>query len=207
MSLRTTPPRHPLVQLVAPLVPAARRGCPVALGKLVELLAPYLRVIARQSLPSGQASRSTVSDVVQDALAQMAIAIPTLRNPNPQAILAWSRRVVRNRARTIVRRQRFADGSLREVPLSPETLQEQASTTPDPLTTLMAREERTYLARVLKRLHPDQRKVLLWRHQQGLTYEQIGHRLDCSERTAKRLWARAMATLRRATKAIQDDPA
>jgi RNA polymerase sigma-70 factor (ECF subfamily) len=61
----------------------------------------------------------------------------------------------------------------------------------------MAHEQAEALHRVLGRLPAEYRVVLLLRHQDELTFEEVGRRMERSAEAARKLWARAVERLQR----------
>jgi RNA polymerase sigma-70 factor (ECF subfamily) len=72
-----------------------------------------------------------------------------------------------------------------------------AAAEPTPSRVAMAHEQAEAVRRVLDRLPAEYRVVLLLRHQDELTFEEIGRRMERSAEAARKLWARAVVRLQR----------
>jgi RNA polymerase sigma-70 factor (ECF subfamily) len=59
------------------------------------------------------------------------------------------------------------------------------------------REQATWLAQALERLPEDYREVLVLHDLQELDFSEVARRMDRSVEAVKKLWARALARLRR----------
>ena len=61
----------------------------------------------------------------------------------------------------------------------------------------MARESVSALRAALSRLPDDEQAVIVLRHFESLSFQEVGHRLDRSPEAARKLWSRAIARLQR----------
>ena len=62
---------------------------------------------------------------------------------------------------------------------------------------MVAQEQGEALARAMERLPPDYRQVLALRHEQKLTFAQIGEQMQRSANAARMLWLRAVERLQK----------
>jgi RNA polymerase sigma-70 factor, ECF subfamily len=53
------------------------------------------------------------------------------------------------------------------------------------------------LEQALTRLPEHYQRTVIWRHQQQLSWEEIGRRMDCTADAARKVWSRAIQQLRR----------
>ncbi len=67
------------------------------------------------------------------------------------------------------------------------------------------REKCVRVADALAVLPDHYRQVIILRHMQGLTFPAIGQRMERSEHSVKKLWVRALASLREAIKEDFDE--
>lgn len=65
----------------------------------------------------------------------------------------------------------------------------------------MAHEQAETLLAALGRLPDDYRRVIAWRQQEQLSFEEIGQRMQRSPDAARKLWARAIERLKRELRA------
>jgi RNA polymerase sigma-70 factor (sigma-E family) len=127
--------------------------------------------------------RGLAEDVVQDAFAGLAAKGGRLREPD--AALAYLRRAVVNRSRSVLRRRRTARGYVPPRGLEDARPDERA---------LLAEEHREILA-ALDRLAPRQREVLVLRYWSGLSENEIAETLDISRGAVKSTASRALDQL------------
>ena len=59
----------------------------------------------------------------------------------------------------------------------------------------MRRERARQLADAIAELPPDYREVIILRHLEGLTIQQIADRMERSDNSIQKLWARALVRL------------
>jgi RNA polymerase sigma factor (sigma-70 family) len=158
---------------VEELVRRAQRGDAAALDALVGELTPYLgRICGAIALDDGD-------DALQDALVLVVRHLPSLREP--RAIRAWARRIAVREAR------RTANGG-RSVPVDAVELA-RIPATADPTTDADVRA-------VLASLSPEHRAVLVLRHLEGLSEEEVAGVLDVAAGTVKSRTNRARAAFR-----------
>ncbi len=71
-----------------------------------------------------------------------------------------------------------------------------------PSTQVARREQGVLLARALAVLPEDYREVLILRHLEGLTFPGVSQRMGRTLDSVKKLWTRALASLRRSLKDV-----
>jgi RNA polymerase sigma factor (sigma-70 family) len=153
-------------------VAAAQRGDALALDRLLDELAPYVRRLCARTAPA------IADDATQEALLAVFRGLPSLRAP--EAILPWVRALT---VRTAVRLARQADRQA--IPALP--LAEPRAV---PLEGLVDIDD------ALARLPLDQRVVLVLRAREGLSEQQIAATLGISAGTVKSRLHRARAAFR-----------
>jgi RNA polymerase sigma-70 factor (sigma-E family) len=119
-------------------------------------------------------------DVVQDAFAGLTAKVRRLRDPD--AALAYLRKAVVNRSRSVLRRRRTARGYVPPRGIEDARPDERA---------VLAEEHREILA-ALDRLAPRQREVLVLRYWSGLTEAEIAETLGISRGAVKSTASRAL---------------
>jgi RNA polymerase sigma-70 factor (ECF subfamily) len=161
----------------------ARRGCPEALGKLLEAYRRYLLLIAERELPADLRSKGGASDLVQQNFLEAHQGFAGFAGRTPQEFRGWLRRNLLHNIANFTRRYR--DTAKRcvagEQPLAPADSQgvggdPQASTL-TPSGKAMAREQAEAMQRALGRLPEDYRFALVLRFQERLSFEEIGEAL------------------------------
>lgn len=169
-------PAAPLV-VVEQLVRRAQRGDPVALEQLVRELTPYLgRICGAIALDEGD-------DALQETMLAVVRHLPALREP--LAVRGWARRIAVREAR------RRAHGG-RAIPIDTHDLALLAAAD-DPFD---AAEVGADVRAVLADLSPEHRAVLVLRHVDGLSEQEVADVLDVATGTVKSRTNRARATFK-----------
>jgi RNA polymerase sigma-70 factor (ECF subfamily) len=155
------------------ILAAARHGDALALDRLLDELAPYVRRLCTRIAPA------TADDATQEALLAIFRGLPSLRAP--EAIMTWARAVTIRTAIRLARRQGLdisADGTRidRRAP-SAEGLVD--------------------IDDVLARLPVAQRVVLVLRARDGLSEQEIAATLGIATGTVKSRLHRARAAFRK----------
>jgi RNA polymerase sigma factor (sigma-70 family) len=145
---------------------AAQRGDPVALSVVLEALAGRLRYVC------GSIALDRGDDALQETLIVVMHNLSTLRDPN--ALWSWARTIAVREALRVVRAQR-------DVPVADvEGIAEHANRTLDPdIDTCLD------VHAALRELPPHQRAVLVLRHLEGLSEDEVAHLLHVSPGTVK----------------------
>jgi RNA polymerase sigma-70 factor, ECF subfamily len=156
----------------ARLVALARAGDPSAFEKLVRRHLNGAYAVALAEL----ADARDAEDAVQDAFI---IALERLEDcRDPAAFGAWLRRIVRNRARSVGRRERVRQTQ----PLELVTARRSVS---DPARDLERAELRGRLEAALAGLTPVQRAVVLMHDLEGYRHREIATELELAEGTVR----------------------
>lgn len=116
-------------------------------------------------------------DAAQDAIVNALAGLPRFRGDS--SFRTWLLRITVNSARSLGRRR----WRKREVAI--EAAEMQPSTERDPATMAAIRDEAGRVALLLERLPPKQRLAVSLRVNQGLSYQEIGSILDCSDGAAR----------------------
>src|SRR5262249_41212918 len=123
------------------------------------------------------------------------------RGSTEQELLGWLRCTLLNNLTNLARHYR--DTHMRELAREIRIDEVQlgalqrvlASAEEAPSTQALAREQVEELERALACLPEHYRQVVLMRHQEGLSFEAIGQRLERSGEAVRKLWARAVEQL------------
>lgn len=179
------------------LLLAARRGDGSAIGRLLEQHRDQLRGIAQDRLPHRLHAKFSASDIVQQTYLDVHRQFPTFKGRSRPSWIAWLRTSLLNHLRDEVRRFRSRRRQTqREVPIVgdselPRALFDSLSPSRD----AAVREEQQQLWQAIDRLPERYREVILLRHQQNLSFDEIGKRLGRSENAARKLWVRSLTLL------------
>lgn len=153
-------------------VAAAQQGDVLALDRLLDELAPYVRRLCARITPA------TADDAAQEALLEIFRGLSSLRAP--EAIMTWARSVTVRTAARLARRQN------REL-AAEEELVDGRTTSPEGLVDIDD---------ALARLPVPQRVVLVLRTREGLSEEEIADTLGIPKGTVKSRLHRARAAFR-----------
>jgi RNA polymerase sigma-70 factor (sigma-E family) len=172
------------VAVPAALPPAAAAGW--AAGQAVtEIYRDHYRSLVRMATLLIRDS-ATAEEVVQDCFVSMHLAWPRLRDDDKA--LAYLRRSVLNRARSVLRRRQIADRH----PPKPEP------DAPSAEHGAIARLERTAVIAALRLLPVRQREVLVLRYYLDLPESQVAAAMGITRGAVKAHTSRAMAAMRNA---------
>lgn len=189
------------------LLDHARRGDAPAQGDLLRRFEPWLRLLARVQLESRFAAKFDASDVVQQTLLEAVRAFPKFHGSTEAELTAWLRQIL---AHALAHEMRRYHGTAKrditqEISLEAELAQSSqrlgsllAESGPSPSQQVARRELDVLLADVLARLPDDYREVLIFRHLENLSHDEIAVRMNRSPGAVRMLWVRALAALREA---------
>ncbi len=184
----------------------ARCGESPAQGDLLRRFEPWLRLLARIQCESQFQAKFDASDIVQQTLLEAVRALPRFRGSTEGELTAWLRQILAHALAHEIRRYHGAqkrDVTL-EVSLDAELAQSSqrlgamlAESGPSPSQQVAQRELDVLLAEVLARLPDDYREVLILRHLEGLSHDDIAQRMNRTAGAVRMLWTRALVALRR----------
>jgi RNA polymerase sigma-70 factor (ECF subfamily) len=188
------------------LVQQARAGQGPALGRLLELYRPYLKVLARVQIGRRLQGKVDASDVVQDAFLAGARDFPQFRGSTEPEFRSWLREILASLLANLVRH--YQGTQRRDIRLERRLAieLEQSSQALDgrlvavqstPSQQVIRRDHSMILAEALGRLPEDSRELLILRHLEGLTFPEIATRTGRTVDSVKKQWPRALASLRR----------
>jgi len=176
-------------------VALSRPASPTGLGQLLEEYRPYLLAIARQELSPQLAGKVGASDLVQDTIVRGLQHFDAFAGTTREQLAGWLKQILLNRARNAARDFAAEKRDVgREEPVDSRIA---AGSDRSPSRQAISGEQQERFEAAVGRLGDDLRRVIQWRHQENLTFGEIGRRLDRSEDTARRLWARAIEQLQR----------
>ncbi|MCZ7640389.1 MAG: sigma-70 family RNA polymerase sigma factor [Verrucomicrobia bacterium] len=190
---------------VAALLQAFRAGDGEAGDRLLRRFMPWLRLRARLQWGSQLRAKLDPSDVAQQTLLEAVRAFPQFRGDTEPQFMAWLQQIL---ARTLAHEvRRYAGTQKRDV--AREVSFEQAwsrssqrlgdmlaATGTSPSQRMVRREQEVLLAGVLERLPEDYREVIILRHLEGMSHDEVAARLGRKPGAVRMLWVRALARLR-----------
>jgi RNA polymerase sigma-70 factor, ECF subfamily len=186
-------------------------GSVAAQGQVLEMCRKYLLVVANRELDAMLRAKEGASDLVQETLIQAYRGFPKFEGTTRAEILAWLRRILLNNLSTVRRRYAHAENRNvgREVTLDDtgpiaKFKGSLALDTPSPSSRVAAREVSAALDQALETLPGDYREVILLRHGHNLSFADVGELMDRSDDAARKLYVRAIESLRQELKRFGD---
>jgi len=181
------------------LLQAARAGSTEALGRVFEGCRHYLLLVANEGLESDLHAKAGASDLVQDTFLEAQQAFIRFQGTSERDLLAWLRQILlhnlanfRRRYRQTEQRQAVREVSLDAADRLRGLLQADASS---PSSQAIRHEQAEALRQAIERLPEPYREVILLRHREQGSFEEIGRRLGRSPDAARMLWWRAFERL------------
>jgi RNA polymerase sigma-70 factor (ECF subfamily) len=176
---------------------AARAGSQEALGRALALCRGYLLLVAQRELGSDLQARGGASDLVQDTLMDAVRDFARFQGNTEDELLQWLRRLLLNNIIDFIRHHRTAKRQAdREAWLAGDSsvrpVAEPAAALPSPSDEALAREQAEAVERALQQLPDNYRQVILWRYQEGRSFEEIGQALGLTANAARKLLLRAI---------------
>jgi RNA polymerase sigma-70 factor (ECF subfamily) len=187
------------------LLERARTGDREACGQLLEMVRPYLTLLATIQIGQRLQGKADPADVVQETYLEALRDFHTFQGETPAELLAWLRQVLVHNLSNLLRR--YYGTQARDV-----RLEQQLSAAVDQSSSALcgalaavqstpseqaARAEQTLaVADTLSRLPEDYRTVLVLRHLEGLSFPEIAQRMGRSVDSVEKLWVRGLARLR-----------
>ena len=194
------------------LLTKAQAGSTADLGRLLELYRQYLRLLARVEVGQRLQAKVDASDLVQETMLESHKNFGNFRGRNEAQLVAWLRQIMAAVLCNLLRRYLGTQG--RDVRLERE-LEEHLGRSSQMLARGLAdhhsspsqqaarREQAVLLADALAKLPDDYREVLVLRNLEGLSFAEVGRRMDRSLDSVEKLWVRGLARLRQVMGATQ----
>jgi RNA polymerase sigma-70 factor (ECF subfamily) len=188
------------------LLERARGGEGAALGPLLELYRPYLLVLAQVQIGRRLQGKVDAADLVQEAFLGAARDFAQFRGGSEREFAGWLRQILASLLANLVRH--YQGAQRRDVRLERRLAVELdqsshaldralASPHSSPSQQASRREQAVLLAEALGRLPEEQRRLLILRHLEGLTFPEVAQRLGRTIDVVKKMWPRALAAARR----------
>jgi RNA polymerase sigma-70 factor (ECF subfamily) len=201
MSVNTQPTANQLFT-------SARAGSTSCLGQLLALYTNYLKLLVAAQLDNRLRARVSPSDIVQESFFEAHRDFADFRGRSMGEFVVWLRRIVVNNILRVVEQHVHAEKRdvRREVSLEEigrrleqstvrlETLL--AQQTESPSGCAARREDEILLADTLAQMPADYRDVIVLRHIESLSFEDVALRMDRSAGAVRMLWLRALKKMR-----------
>jgi RNA polymerase sigma-70 factor, ECF subfamily len=180
-------------------LPAARAGSTEALGRALEAYRGYLLRIAEHEIGPDLRPKGGASDMVQLTFLEAQRDFARFHGDSEDEWRAWLRQLLLHNLanfgrdyRDTAKRAIHREVTLPDGDSSTEADPGPTADLPSPSSEAMAHEQEEAVRRALRRLPEVYHQILLWRHQDGLTFEEIGRRLNRTANAARKLWTRAV---------------
>ncbi|APW63601.1 sigma-70 family RNA polymerase sigma factor [Paludisphaera borealis] len=186
-------------EAIESLLGLARNGSIEALGDLFEMTREHLLHAASHELPMDLRAKQGASDLVQETFLVAHRLFHRFEGRTSAELLLWLKAILRNTSAHLRRSYRTARrAAFREVPMdAASSLTADLSASDSTPSALIQREETaTMLRAATERLPARDRQVLLLKHHDELTFEEVGQRLAISTVAARKAWLRAIERLR-----------
>src|SRR5262245_55441405 len=198
--MRRRPTAAPISQFSLVLL-EARGGSLDALGRLFESCRPWLLAVAARELYHDHKTKSSAADFVQDAFLEAQRDFERFQGNDKGEFLNWLRRILLHNLAD--QRRRFSTHT-RDISLE-RPLSEVTDSVPlvanelAPEDRVEAEEQATQLQSAISNLPGPYRQVIRLRFEEGRSFAEIARLMrKPSEDAARKLWERAMRTLRNA---------
>jgi RNA polymerase sigma-70 factor (ECF subfamily) len=182
---------------------AARSGSPELLGHALEACRLYLLEIAQHELDPRLQAKGGASDVVQETFLEAQRDFNHFRGESEGELRAWLRQLLLHHIYKFARRYRTTQKRVlhREVPIDVDGQVDcLAGDAASPSVQAMAHEQADAVQRALSLLPEDYRQIIIWRHHDHCSFEEIAGRLGRSVGAARKLWFRAIERLQQEVK-------
>lgn len=188
----------------------ARNGSNEALGQVLEKCRLYLLSIARGELGADLRAKGSASDIVQETFLEAQRDFPQFSGKSEVELLRWLRQMLLHNVGAFSRRYRETSKRdlSREVVIRPGAQSNipwdvMADGTPSPSSVAIEQERVAELQRALAQLSDDHRQVIRLRYEEQQSFEEIGQQMNRSPEAVRKLWARAMQSLRQEWEGVQ----
>lgn len=188
------------------LLRQARAGDVPALGQLLELYRPYLALLARLQIGRRLQGKVDPADLVQETFLEAHRDFGQFQGGGEKELVGWLRQILALNLANQVRR--YFGTQRRDVRLERQLSVELDESSrvlggalvaaqSSPSQQAARREQAVLLAEALGQLSDEYREVIILRHLEGLTFPEVAQRMGRSLDSVDKLWARALARLRR----------
>ena len=187
------------------LLDRARDGSTEAHGDLLESLRPWMHRFFHRRLPAGITRKKDADDLTQEACLKAHQGLRSFIGRQIGEYCAWLKRICQNLLATVVRRlqrERAHEEALDEGGSQRQCAYRRSEATPDEV--IAALDDAAVLENALNRLPAEERRILVWRYFDGLTFAEIADRLCRTRHAVERAFHRAFGRLRAVGKQLTD---
>lgn len=171
-----------------------------AFGRALEMYRPLLRELVRELDDPRLAAKVDVSDIVQQTFQDAVTGFDQLRADRTSQFFVWIRTLLFNNIYAAKRRflatQKRNIAVERSISEDSALLKAIADPTVDPERDIMTDELLQRLEQAVRNLPEAVQTVLKWRYEEGLTFKEIGERVNRTEDSVRMLVTRCQKNLR-----------
>jgi len=182
------------VQVDSEIIESAKSGDEAALSKIVDKYQKYLLFLAQREMDASLAGRTNPSDVVQDTFAKLPKTIGQFNGQSEAELKAWLRTTLGN---TLKDTRRYHHQLKRAVSREVELESNAAEDSSTPSRKLENKERFAAVKHGLEELGKKDQELLRLRHDEGLSFAEIGQKQNISADAARIAWGRAIQRLRK----------
>lgn len=162
---------------------------------------PLLKAIVSRKIDKELGGKADASDVLQDALSAAQANIEQMATKTPREFRGYLRRVLMTKIQDLKRRflksqKRDVHRELTAEDISSDEFRQIADNDGSPLDLLIDEEHFRRVMQAIGDLPPEIQKVLAWRFEQDMTYEEIGKKLGRTKDDVRMLMQRCIARLK-----------
>ena len=162
---------------------------------------PLLKAIVSRKIEKELDGKADASDVLQDALSAAQANIEQMATKTPREFRGYLRRVLMTKIQDLKRRflktqKRDVHRELTAEDISSDEFRQIADNDGTPLDLLIDEEHFRRVMQAIGDLPPEIQKVLAWRFEQDMTYEEIGKKLGRTKDDVRMLMQRCIARLK-----------
>jgi RNA polymerase sigma-70 factor (ECF subfamily) len=162
---------------------------------------PLLKAIVSRKIEKELGGKADASDVLQDALSAAQANIDQMATKTPREFRGYLRRVLMTKIEDLKRRflktqKRDVHRELTAADISSDEFRQIADNEGCPLDLLIDEEHFRRVMQAIGDLPPEIQKVLAWRFEQDMTYEEIGKKLGRTKDDVRMLMQRCIARLK-----------
>jgi len=162
---------------------------------------PLLKAIVSRKIDKELGGKADASDVLQDALSAAQANIDQIATKTQREFRGYLRRVLMTKIEDLKRRflktqKRDVHRELTAEDISSDEFRQIADNEGCPLDLLIDEEHFRRVMQAIRDLPPEIQKVLAWRFEQDMTYEEIGKKLGRTKDDVRMLMQRCIARLK-----------
>lgn len=181
------------------LLEYARAGNDAAFMQLCERFREYLTKIAESELGQELRPKVGTSDLIQESMLEAWSEMHCFQGSTEGEFRLWIARLFRNNLIDQARKYRNTQSRKLSRETSIDQQQHQNKLESNELSgsrVMLRRENDEMLLHAVHQLPDKQKTVILLRHEKGCSYEEIARQMNSNEAAIRKLWSRAIQTLR-----------